>query len=57
MIRSSLLALVLAQNPGAIEGDAENGKVLFKEYTCYGCHGYTGETGFTSPPPPRQRPV
>ena len=51
MIRSSLLVLVLAQNPGALEGDADNGKVLFKEYTCYGCHGYTGETGFNSPPP------
>ena len=61
MIRTSLLALVLAaggahaeQNPGALEGDAENGKVLFKEYTCFGCHGYTGETGFaTRLNPPR----
>ena len=34
-----------AQEPAAIEGDAENGARLFTDYTCYGCHGYTGETG------------
>lgn len=39
-----------------LEGDAENGKILYKQYTCYGCHGYTGETGFaTRLNPPRMR--
>ncbi|HIM51929.1 MAG: cytochrome c [Vicinamibacterales bacterium] len=33
------------QDSGALRGDVENGKALFKDYTCYGCHGYTGETG------------
>ena len=31
---------------GALEGDAENGKILYDEkYRCYACHGFTGETG------------
>lgn len=34
-----------AQDPAALEGDAERGAALFEDYTCYGCHGYTGETG------------
>ena len=34
-----------AQDSGALRGDIENGKALFKDYTCYGCHGYTAETG------------
>jgi mono/diheme cytochrome c family protein len=34
-----------AQNPAALDGDAERGAALFTDYTCYGCHGYTGETG------------
>ncbi len=34
-----------AQEPGELRGDVENGKALFKDYTCFGCHGYTGETG------------
>ena len=34
-----------AQDPAALEGDAERGAALFTDYTCYGCHGYTGETG------------
>ena len=39
-----------------LEGDAESGKILYKQYTCYGCHGYTGETGFaTRLNPPRMR--
>ena len=36
---------VVAQEPGALRGDVENGKVLFENYTCFGCHGYTAETG------------
>ena len=59
-VMSLLLALVLtqvvvthvagvqaasAQDPTALRGDIENGKMLFKDYTCFGCHGYTGETG------------
>ena len=35
----------VAQDPAALEGDAERGAALFTDYTCYGCHGYTGETG------------
>ena len=34
-----------AQNAGTLQGNAENGEMLFKEYHCYACHGYTGETG------------
>ncbi len=34
-----------AQDPAALEGDAERGATLYEDYTCYGCHGYTGETG------------
>ncbi len=45
-----------AEPPLDLEGDAENGKTLYKQYTCYGCHGYTGETGFaTRLNPPRMR--
>jgi cytochrome c553 len=41
-----------------LHGDAENGKILFRQYTCFGCHGYSGETGFAprlNPPRMRQR--
>ncbi len=34
-----------AQEPATLEGDADNGAQLFRDYTCYGCHGYTAETG------------
>ena len=36
---------VTAQEPGELRGDAENGKALFSDYTCFGCHGFTAETG------------
>ncbi len=47
-----------AQDPATLEGDAERGAALFRDYTCYGCHGYTGETGRgprLNPPRLRQR--
>ena len=48
-----------AQDPAALEGDAERGAALYEDYTCYGCHGYTGETGRgprLNPPRLRQAP-
>ena len=36
---------VSAQDSEGIQGDADRGKTLFTDYTCFGCHGYTGETG------------
>lgn len=33
------------QSPRTLQGNAENGKELFTNFTCFGCHGYTGETG------------
>ena len=38
---------VTAQQPEreALQGDIDNGKALFEDYTCFGCHGFTGETG------------
>ncbi len=33
------------QGEGSLRGNADNGKGLFTNYTCFGCHGYTGETG------------
>ncbi len=51
-----VLLIAGSQAEPTLEGDAENGKVLYKQYTCYGCHGYTGETGFaTRLNPPRMR--
>ena len=59
-IPAALLALLLAagtvaggagpataagQDSAALQGDADAGAQLFRDYTCYGCHGYTGETG------------
>ena len=47
-----------AQEPAMLEGDADNGAQLFRDYTCYGCHGYTAETGRgprLNPPRLRQR--
>ena len=52
------IAASAAQDPAGLEGDAERGAALFKDYTCYGCHGYTGETGRgprLNPPRLRQR--
>ncbi len=41
-----LAATAGAQMPmGEITGDAETGKQLYYDHSCYGCHGYTGETG------------
>ena len=39
------LTTTAAQDSTVAEGDAERGRVLFTDYTCFGCHGYTGETG------------
>ncbi len=36
---------IAAQELAVPEGDAERGRLLFTDYTCFGCHGYTGETG------------
>ena len=33
------------QSEGSLRSNADNGKELFTNYTCFGCHGYTGETG------------
>jgi len=39
---------VLAQSSVAtalLKGNAENGKILYQQFSCYACHGHTGETG------------
>ena len=59
------------QSPRTLQGNAENGKELFTNFTCFGCHGYTGRgprlnpprlnqdrfiTYLRNPPNPRQMP-
>ena len=33
------------QDAATLQGNADDGAQLFRDYTCYGCHGYTGEAG------------
>ena len=51
-IKSSVSSLVLAlavlsggaaaQEMGPVTGDAENGALLYYQYSCYACHGFSG---------------
>ena len=40
-------ATTAKENPPTrpVTANAENGKALYYNYSCYGCHGFNGETG------------